>query len=302
VNIGRAYSVLFVWGLIGLSGAAAGQTGANLKPAFGAITGVVRDQGNLPIADATITATKLNDSASLTAASLPNGVYVIHDVPPGRYSVMAQKQGFRDFTVSSVQVVAGQTVDMADITMAPVGAPITNVAPGGFWKRFARAYADDWHDRAASGPEPPFRGYPAPESNPPFPFTVWPYGGSPVIGQPNTMLPPLMTALDNGPNGEKWLATNIQFYGWVDAGFNVSSSNKPGFSNAPAAYFVKPNTVTLDQAAIYAERVPDTVQTDHIDWGFRFTTIYGQDYRFTTSKGVFSDQLLSKTARMESTP
>jgi hypothetical protein len=39
--------------------------------------------------------------------------------------------------------------------------------------------------------------------------------------------------------------------------------------------------------------LPDTVQTDHIDWGFRFTSLYGLDYRYTTAKGIFSQQLLS---------
>jgi len=256
---------------------------------------VVRDQGKIPVAGATITATKLDDNTARTATSAANGTYAMKDVLPGRYSVMAQKAGFKDFTVSSVTVVAGQTVDMADITLIPMGTgPTSNIAPGNFWKRLAHAYSDDWHDRAIGGPDPAFRGYPAPESNPPYPFTVWPYGGAPVMGQPNTMLPPLMTALDNGPHGEKWLNSKIQIYGWVDTGFNVSSSNKPGFSNAPAAYYVKPNTISLDQAALYVERVPDTVQTDHIDWGFRFTTIYGIDYRFTTSNGIFSNQLLNK--------
>ena len=32
-----------------------------------------------------------------------------------------------------------------------------------------------------------------------------------------------------------------------------------------------PNTVQLDQAVIYIERLPDTVQKDHVDWGFRFS-------------------------------
>lgn len=34
-------------------------------------------------------------------------------------------------------------------------------------------------------------------------------------------------------------------------------------------YNIFPNRLDLDQAVIYLERVPDTVQTDHIDWGFR---------------------------------
>src|SRR6202000_469762 len=53
-----------------------------------------------------------------------------------------------------------------------------------------------------------------------------------------------------------------------------------------------PNRIQLDQAVIYAERVPDTVQTDHIDWGFRVSAIYGVDYRYTTAYGIASYQLL----------
>ena len=85
-----------------------------------------------------------------------------------------------------------------------------------------------------------------------------------------------MTALYNGPHGEAWQASKIEIYGWLDPGFNVSSSNKPGFSNAPAAYYVVPNSIQLDQATLYFERPVDTVQTDHVDWGFRFTSLYGR--------------------------
>jgi hypothetical protein len=267
---------------------------ASAQSQFGTITGVVRDQAKNPMVGAIITATKLEDSTTQTTISSIDGSYRISNVPIGMYSVMAEKEGFSQVVVSSLQIASGNAA-VADFLLVPVTTPpVTNVAPGGFWKRFAQAYWDDWHDKGVGGPDPKYRGYPAPESNPPYPFTVWPYGGSPVIGQPNTMLPPLMAALYNGPNGEKWQASKVQIYGWIDAGFNVSSSDKPGFANAPAAYFVKPNTISLDQAAIYFERVPDTVQTDHFDWGFRLTSIYGEDYRFTTSKGVFSNQLLGK--------
>lgn len=60
------------------------------------------------------------------------------------------------------------------------------------------------------------------------------------------------------------------------------------------AYDYNPNRIQLDQAVIYAERLPDTVQTDHIDWGFRVSAIYGVDYRYTTSYGLASYQLLQK--------
>src|SRR5208337_4852335 len=53
-----------------------------------------------------------------------------------------------------------------------------------------------------------------------------------------------------------------------------------------------PNLVQLDQAVIYVERVPDEVQQDHIDWGFRVSGIYGENYRFSVGYGPFSDQLV----------
>ena len=52
-----------------------------------------------------------------------------------------------------------------------------------------------------------------------------------------------------------------------------------------------PGTLQLHQADLHAIRLPDTYQTDHIDWGFRIDALYGQDYRFTTMKGLFSNQL-----------
>jgi len=103
-----------------------------------------------------------------------------------------------------------------------------------------------------------------------------------------------MQALYNGPNGDGWKASNIQIYGWANTGFNVSTSDHGKFANAPAAYSQVPDSIQLDQLTLYVEKVPDTIQTDHFDWGFRFTQIYGMDYRFTTSKGIFSNQLIGE--------
>ncbi|HEX8798570.1 MAG TPA: outer membrane beta-barrel protein, partial [Terriglobales bacterium] len=146
-----------------------------------------------------------------------------------------------------------------------------------------------------SGPEPKYRGFPAPVTNPPFPFTVWPYGGSVTIGYPWTQSGPLMEAIWSGKDGEKWKKTGIQIYGWINGGFNVSTSTNGHYANAPAAYFIVPNSFQPDQETLYIERQPDTVQTDHFDWGFRITSLYGIDYRFTTAKGWFSSQLLGHT-------
>jgi hypothetical protein len=44
------------------------------------------------------------------------------------------------------------------------------------------------------------------------------------------------------------------------------------------------------------ERLPNTVQTDHADWGFRVSLVYGIDYRYTTAQGWFSEQLLKRNS------
>ncbi len=53
-----------------------------------------------------------------------------------------------------------------------------------------------------------------------------------------------------------------------------------------------PNEPFLDQVIFRIERPVDTVQTDHIDVGFRSTFLYGGDYRFITAGGWLSEQLL----------
>src|SRR5262249_56721425 len=55
-----------------------------------------------------------------------------------------------------------------------------------------------------------------------------------------------------------------------------------------------PNTMQLDQAVMFIERLPDTVQTDHIDWGFRVAALYGENYRYTMSYRFASYQLLRR--------
>jgi Putative beta-barrel porin-2, OmpL-like. bbp2 len=169
----------------------------------------------------------------------------------------------------------------------------------GFFERLVNYYRLEWgHEAPPADPNAiPGRrdGWPAtPQSTPPFPFTEWPYGAATSLGVTRTgaVDSPLMVALANTAAG-KWMnETGIQIYGWVNPGANLSTSTVTPGGNFPAAYAYSPNTGTLDQAVVYIERAPDTVQTDHIDWGFRFSTIYGENYRYTTSYGVANYQLL----------
>jgi hypothetical protein len=169
-----------------------------------------------------------------------------------------------------------------------------------FITRFINYYRLEWgQDSAPTDPKaPPGRRNdlpPAPESIPPIPFTEWPYGGTTSLGvtRPNSIDSPLMAALGNTSLGHAMADNNIQVYGWINVGGNVSNATVRG-GNAPAAYDYNPNTVQLDQAVLYIERLPDTVQKDHIDWGFRLAPIYGENYRYTTAYGLWSYQLLNQ--------
>ena len=170
-----------------------------------------------------------------------------------------------------------------------------------FLTRLINYYALEWgHAEAPPDPTaPPSRraGWsPSPQSSPPYPFTEWPYGGTTNLGvtRPSSVDSPLMVALSKTELGKALNAAHIQVYGWVSGGGNLSTNTvKPG-GNWPAGYSYTPNTVQLDQAVMIVERLPDTVQKDHIDWGFRVAGLYGENYRYTISYGFQSDQLLGK--------
>ena len=171
-----------------------------------------------------------------------------------------------------------------------------------FFTRFINYYRLEWgKDSAPSDPKAPASrrdAWPAtPQSIPPMPFSEWPYGGTTSIGvtRPNSVDSPLMSALGNTSLGQAMNDSHIQVYGWINAGGNLSNNTVRG-GNSPAAYDYNPNTVQLDQAVVYFERLPDTVQKDHVDWGFRIAPIYGENYRYTTAYGLWSNQLLQKNS------
>ena len=159
----------------------------------------------------------------------------------------------------------------------------------GFLRRLWQAYREDWKGEGAG--DSPRRIPAAPLTSPPFPSADWNYGGSSTIGASALTDFPLMHAIYGGEHGEGWRRSGVQIYGWANPGFNFSTSKH---TNLPEGYNIFPNRIDLDQAVVYVERVPDTVQKDHVDWGFRAGQMYGIDYHFTTAKGWLSYQLLEK--------
>jgi hypothetical protein len=268
--------------------------GAGPAPAsaLGSIRGIALTTNRTPVDAAKITIHGARGGAVRDAVSGPDGTFLIDNLAPGPYAITAAKDGFGPSAPTPVEVASSLIADASVelISISPGGE--AGRANRGFIRRFVQAYADDWNGTAA-GVDSKYRGYPPPVTNPPFPFAVWPMGGSPWIGYPNSTAYPLTMALLGGKHGDWWQKANIQMYGWVDLGMNVSTSHDGPYANAPAAYNQVANTFTLDQATLYIERVPDTVQKDHFDWGFRLTNLYGFDYRFTTAEGYLSQQLLN---------
>lgn len=165
--------------------------------------------------------------------------------------------------------------------------PAPEAAPGpsgDFFTRFGRFLWNDWHPvpNAPAAPAPPRRGLPSPLDSPPFFTSDWGYGGAPTIGEPDTAPYALSTALHLAHSRTK-------LYGWLEPSANLSTSSH---SNSPEGDDYIPNAVTLSRIVLIAERLPDTVQQDHVDWGFRITNLFGTDYRFNIGKGYLSSQLI----------
>jgi hypothetical protein len=124
------------------------------------------------------------------------------------------------------QTSAPESSSAPDTATASSSVLGTQNNSGGFFSRFGKAYWTDWTGTQVESATPPRRGFPAPVDSPPFPFSDWPYGGSPVIGVPDTSGGPLMTAIYGSKYGKGWENSRIKMYGWINAGFNLSTSDK----------------------------------------------------------------------------
>jgi len=136
--------------------------------------------------------------------------------------------------------------------------------------------------------EKPRRALPAPFPSPPFPSGE--FQGYPLIGvPPDDSVYPLMKIIYSKPCGDLIKESRIKAYGWVNFSANLSNCK---YSNSPMSYWLVPNSVQLDQFVLRVERQVDSVQTSHIDVGFRSTILVGIDYRYMNAGGWTSDQLL----------
>jgi hypothetical protein len=101
------------------------------KPAFGAITGIVRTPAGLPLASATVTAARQDGAGIRATISGSDGIYSFADIVPGSYSVTTQADSYADRSMPPVLVTAGHATRL-DISLDAVAAPpatISSTAP-----------------------------------------------------------------------------------------------------------------------------------------------------------------------------
>lgn len=178
-----------------------------------------------------------------------------------------------------------KTAVAGDSSSAPAAASKLNVI-GTFLKNSSQLIQRNFGMpgyQAPAVPTPARRGLPAP-LDPIFPSAEWIGTDHQLpIGVPDSgAVYPLETALwKRYPIIRK---ARIRVYGWANPGIGYSSSRH---SNIPNSYYIVPRRLELDQLVLRFERVPDTVQTEKIDWGFRVSTVYGIDTRFTVAQGWY---------------
>ena len=82
----------------------------------GVLTGTVTD-GDGVIPGATITAVDADTSVTRTAVSNERGVFRLLSVPPGRYTIRVELEGFKQITIPDVPLYTGETRDLGKLAL-----------------------------------------------------------------------------------------------------------------------------------------------------------------------------------------
>jgi hypothetical protein len=166
--------------------------------------------------------------------------FVVTKLQPGRYQLVALREGKPQGDPVSIDVVAG-SASVAHLQIK-TATPPQPVRDNGFIHRLGRAYVADWAGTSpGDATTETRRGTPAPIASPPFPSSDWPIGGTNVIGALDGQSYVLMQALNENKGRNK-------IFGWVEVGANGSTNNKTNASkgipsNFPSAYDEYANTV-----------------------------------------------------------
>jgi len=98
----------------------------------GTIRGITRDPAGLPLAHARVVVHAVDGNTDRTFVSDDEGTFVVEDLRPGHYELMASKEGFEAQSETTVDLAAHQTL-WVDMTLAsPNGSKgSSNLAPSG---------------------------------------------------------------------------------------------------------------------------------------------------------------------------
>jgi hypothetical protein len=140
----------------------------------GVIRGVTQNLAGEPLAEVRVAICNMNENSPQMTLSGSDGKFLLAGLKPGQYQITAQADGYETELPITVDVSDQQAPD----TTVPLAKtdPKDAKKPAGFFSRLAKAYYDDWHP-GPDGPDAKHRFYDPPESNPPYPFAVWPIGG-----------------------------------------------------------------------------------------------------------------------------
>jgi hypothetical protein len=246
--------------------------------------------------------TPVQNTTRRSKSSLPEGIPPALDLPSSVTTGASLRNGSGAVTHPAIEAspVGPQgerseprpkTDDQITRAQDPQPSPETRTAEvgGRAAEPFLRRLFDALFEEEPTGQgeaAQPRRLPPAPYQSPPFPFAEH---LGPIVGIRDDAVWPLMEALEDGPNGQFWKDNRIKIYGWADPSITFGTSRN---SNIPQVYNIVPNSLQMSQVILIFERMTDSNQTDQMDWGFKVTNLYGMDYRYTTAKGWFSDQLL----------
>lgn len=106
---------LAVLGLV-ILGALAKPSFAQVGASVAQLNGTVRDESGGTVAKATITARETETNRTYTTVSNDNGLYVLANLPPGRYELTTEATGFSKSTQTGIVLTVGQTATI-DVTV-----------------------------------------------------------------------------------------------------------------------------------------------------------------------------------------
>ena len=86
--------------------------GLNAQTTNGTITGTVTDPSGGAVGGVQVEVTNQDTGGQRTATTLDNGTYSIPQLPPGRYTITVEKQGFAKETQPNVQLLVNQSATL----------------------------------------------------------------------------------------------------------------------------------------------------------------------------------------------